>query len=65
MAPEAISTAAPGSLAAIGTAVKAFALVHPVGLSIAGGALLGAGTYWGISRLLRKKGSDQPAAAAA
>jgi hypothetical protein len=59
MAAEALSTAATGSLAAVGTAAKAFVLVHPVSLSLAGGALLGAGAYWGINKLLN--GKDQAA----
>lgn len=50
-----IEVPASGSAAAVGTAIKAFALVHPIGLSIAGGALLGIGGYYGIARLLRKK----------
>jgi hypothetical protein len=55
MATQALASAAPGSLAAVGTAAKAFVLVHPIGMSLAGGALLGAGAYWGIGKLLRKK----------
>jgi pantothenate kinase len=50
-----------GSLAAVGTAAKAFVLAHPVSLSIAGGVLLGAGAYWGIQRLIAKpKAEEQP-----
>jgi hypothetical protein len=66
MATQALSTAAPGSLAAVGTAAKAFLLTHPIGMSLAGGALLGAGAYWGIGKLLRKKAQAplaEPAAA--
>ncbi len=64
------ATAAPvasnGSLAAVGTAAKAFVLAHPVSLSIAGGVLLGAGAYWGIQRLMSKKdATEQPAGTAA
>jgi len=63
------ATAAPvasnGSLAAVGTAAKAFVLAHPVSLSIAGGVLLGAGAYWGIQRLMRKDAAEQPAGTAA
>jgi pantothenate kinase len=61
MATQALSTATPGSLAALGTAAKAFVLAHPVGMSLVGGALLGAGAYWGIEKLLRKK-EQAPAA---
>jgi hypothetical protein len=65
----AAATAAPaasnGSLAAVGTAAKAFALTHPVSLSIAGGVLLGVGAYWGIQRLLRKDPAKQPVGTAA
>ncbi|WP_295885944.1 hypothetical protein [uncultured Thiohalocapsa sp.] len=66
MATPALSTAAPGSLAAVGSAAKALVLAHPIGWSVAGGALLGAGAYWGIGRLLRRKAQapDAPDAAA-
>jgi hypothetical protein len=66
MATHALSTAASGSLAAVGTAAKALLLAHPVGMSLAGGALLGASAYWGVERLLRKKAqaaNAEPAAA--
>ena len=62
MATQALSIVAPGSFAAVGTVAKAFVLAHPVGMSLAGGALLGAGAYWGIEKLLRKK-EQAPAAA--
>lgn len=65
MATQALATATPGSLAAVGTAAKAFVLVHPVGMSLAGGALLGAGAYWGIEKLLSKKAQSTDAAPAA
>jgi type VI protein secretion system component VasF len=54
----AASAAPAGSLAAVGTAAKAFVLAHPIGLSIAGGVLLGVGAYWGMQRLLSKDESD-------
>lgn len=64
----AITSAAPAGLsglAGIGTALKGFVLAHPVGLSLAGGALLGAGAYWGVRRLLKKDTTEQADEAAA
>ncbi len=69
MSTEITAAANPGSLAAVGTAAKAFVLVHPVSLSIAAGVLLGAGGYWGLQRLLAKRATEpqqetaEPAAA--
>ncbi|WP_295887826.1 hypothetical protein [uncultured Thiohalocapsa sp.] len=65
MPTQAVATTSPGSLAAVGAAAKAFALAHPVSLSLAGGALLGAGAYWGIGKLLSKKETDVDAEPAA
>ncbi len=64
------SAGAPGigsSLAGLGTAVKVLVLSHPVSVAVVGGALLGAGVYY---TLTRKRGTDavpatDPAAAAA
>ncbi len=56
-------TIASGSVTAATTGIKAFALAHPVGLTIVGGALLGIGGYYAVAKLLRKK-DDAPAEAA-
>jgi hypothetical protein len=52
------TAAAAGSsttLAGVGTAIKGFALAHLVGLSVAGGLLLGAGAYYAVDRFLDKR----------
>jgi hypothetical protein len=49
------SASANGSLAAVGGAVKAFALAHPLTMATMGGAVLGIGTYYALGRLFRKK----------
>lgn len=54
------------SIANVGATTKAFALVHPIGLAIAGGALLGIGTYYALGKVLKKKEqpiTESPAAA--
>ena len=43
------------SLANVGTATKAFVLVHPMGMAAAGGALLGMGAYYAIGKMFKKK----------
>lgn len=55
------------SLAGVGAAGKAFALAHPMGMAVAGGALLGAGAYYAVGRMFKKKNSapEQEAVAAA
>ncbi|MEK8018736.1 MAG: hypothetical protein VSS75_017830 [Candidatus Parabeggiatoa sp.] len=40
--------------------VKAFLLVHPVGVAVVGGALVGAGTYYLMKKFLKK---EEPATA--
>jgi len=37
------------------TSTKAFLLAHPVGVAIVGGALVGMGTYYLMSKFLKKK----------
>ena len=44
-----------GPLTAIGATTKAFILAHPVGVAIAGSALLGYGAY----KLLKKKDTTE------
>lgn len=44
-----------GSLAAIGTATKAFVLAHPMGMAAAGGALLGVASYYALGKVFKKK----------
>lgn len=53
------------SLANAGTAAKAFALAHPMGMAVAGGALLGLGTYYAFGKMFGKKKATEPAMAAA
>ena len=43
------------SLSGLGTAAKTFVLVHPMGMAVAGGALLGIGAYYTIGKMFRKK----------
>ncbi len=51
------------SLANAGTAAKAFALSHPLGMAAAGGVLLGLGTYYAFGKMFGKK--KEPVMAAA
>lgn len=53
------------SLANVGTAAKAFALSHPMGMAVAGGALLGLGTYYAFGKMFGKKKVAEPAMAPA
>ena len=54
-----------GSLAAVTGAAKTFIAVHPIGVAVASGAVLGLGTYYLLSKLFGKKKAEQPVAAAA
>lgn len=69
--PYAVATTAAGtpgfgsSLAGLGTATKIFVLSHPVGLAVAGGALLGAGLYHLVTRKRGAPAEAQTAPAAA
>ncbi len=53
------------SLAGVGTAAKAFALAHPMGMATAGGALLGIGAYYMLGKVFRKKDTTIPVQEAA
>jgi hypothetical protein len=59
------AAASNGSLAGVTTAAKAFLLAHPLGVAVAGGALLGMGTYWAFGKVFGKKKSIAPAVATA
>lgn len=52
-----ISTAPQGSLAAVGTATKAFVMAHPIALSVVGGAALGVGAYYMLGKMMGKRKS--------
>lgn len=54
-----------GSLASVGTAAKAFALSHPMGMAVAGGALLGVASYYALGKVFKKKEAAAPAQAEA
>ncbi len=43
------------TLASVGTAAKVFALAHPMGMVVAGGALLGVASYYTLSKMFKKK----------
>lgn len=47
------------SLANVGTATKAFAIAHPIGLAAFGGALLGFGAYYAVGKAFKKKETVQ------
>ncbi len=74
MGPEIISAASlpvaadaagqTGSLAAVTGAAKTFIAVHPIGVAVATGAVLGLGTYYLLSKLFGKKHAAPVAAAA-
>jgi len=51
------------SLASVGTASKAFVLMHPISLSIAGGTLLGFGICYTLSKRRRKNAKARQRAA--
>jgi hypothetical protein len=57
------TTAASQGLTTATGAVKGFLLLHPVGVAVVGGALIGTGTYYLMNKFLKKK--EEPAAAAA
>jgi membrane protein DedA with SNARE-associated domain len=52
-----------GSLAAVTGAAKAFVALHPIGVAVTSGAVLGMGTYYLLGKIFGKKKSVQPAAA--
>lgn len=59
-----VGTAAKGTIGAVGGAAKAFAVAHPIGMAVAGGALLGLGAYYAAGKLLKKKPAPAQAEAA-
>jgi membrane protein DedA with SNARE-associated domain len=75
MVPEIITAAAvpvaadavgqTGTFAAVTGAAKTFIVVHPIGVAVATGAVLGLGTYYLLGKLFGKKKSAQPVAAGA
>lgn len=52
-----------GTLAALTGATKSFIAVHPIGMAVATGAVLGIGTYYLLGKLFGKKQVAQPTAA--
>ena len=56
-----ISTASKGSLAAVGSAAKAFVITHPLVMATTGGAVLGVTTYYLLGKVFRKKPAAVPA----
>lgn len=54
-----------GSLAAIGSATKAFVLAHPVGMAAMGGVIVGMGAYYYLSKRSQKKAESNAAEATA
>ena len=54
-----------GSLTSFGSAAKALALAHPMTTAVVGGALLGIGTYYVISRSFKKRAVKRQQAVAA
>jgi len=57
--------ASTGSLAAIGSATKAFVLAHPLGMSAVGGALLGATAFYYVTKTFKKQPATATPATAA
>lgn len=53
-----------GSFTAVAGATKAFVLAHPIGMAVAGGALLGLGTYYALGKMFGKKKAAPTLAAA-
>lgn len=55
MSTELISGSAKGSLSAVLATSKAFVVAHPMGMAVAGGALLGVGGYVSLGRYFSKR----------
>jgi len=55
MAGALINTAIPGSFSAVVSAGKAFVISHPIGVAMAGGAVLGTGSYILTRRYFAKR----------
>jgi hypothetical protein len=52
MGPEIVAN---GTLASVGAATKAFVVTHPIGIAVAGGALLGITSYYMLGKVFKKK----------
>lgn len=55
METELLTSAPNGSFAAVTGATKSFVAAHPIGMAVAGGALLGFGTYYVLRKMFGKK----------
>jgi len=47
----------------LGGATKAFLIAHPIGVTVVGASLIGAGTYWAMKKFMGEK--EEPVAAEA
>lgn len=59
MPAELISSSANGSLSAVLATSKAFVVAHPIGMAVAGGALLGIGSYVSLGRYFSKRKQER------
>ncbi len=48
-------------LASAGSATKAFLLAHPVSVAVVGGIILGAASYWFVSKYWKNKKEEAAA----
>lgn len=55
MSTELIAGSTKGSLSAVLATSKAFVVAHPMGMAVAGGALLGVGGYVSLGRYFSKR----------
>ena len=55
MTTEVIASSANGSFSAVLATSKAFIVAHPIGMAVAGGALLGIGSYVTLGRYFSKR----------
>lgn len=55
MSTELVGSSAKGTLSAVLSSSKAFAVAHPMGMAVAGGALLGIVGYKSMGRYLSKR----------
>lgn len=46
------------SLLNVGSTTTAFAVAHPIGLAVTGGAFLGVGAYLALGKMFRKKDKE-------
>lgn len=65
MSTELIGSTAKGSLSAVLATSKAFVVAHPMGMAVAGGALLGIGGYVSMGRYFSKRKQKKEAIQAA